>query len=85
MVGLKLTKSKYSQCWYGKQDQRLTDEVAEATDLAAAFVLAQTGTKAASSSSDAPDATKKQLSQTHSKRLGNTFGHMNEADRIMLA
>ena len=44
MVGLKLTESKYSQCWYGKQDERLTDQVAEETKLAAAFVLAQTGT-----------------------------------------
>ena len=85
MVGLKLTESKFSQCWYGKQDKKLSNKVAEETDLAAALVLAQTGTKAALSSSDAPDATKKQLSQTHSKGLGNTFGQMNEADRIMLA
>ena len=80
MVGLKLTSSKYSQCFFGKQDKPLTTEVAESNNYAAKFLLAQTK----SSSKAKTDTTKHYLAQTKI-RTGNTFSQMNEAQRILLA
>jgi hypothetical protein len=73
MVGLKLTSSKYSQCFFGKQDKPLTTEVAESNDIASKFLLAQTK----SSSTAKADTTKHYLAQTKN-RTGNTFSQMSE-------
>ena len=80
MVGLKLTNSKYSQCYFGKQDKPLTTEEAESNDKAAKFLLAQTK----SSSTAKADTTKHYLAQTKN-RTGNTFSQISEAQRILLA
>jgi len=40
MVGMKLTQSGFTQCWYGQQDKPLNTEQAEENDLASAKILA---------------------------------------------
>lgn len=75
MVGLKLTDSKFSQCWFGRQDEPLTDEVVEVEDDKAVLVLAQTGSTKLSS-----DFHSTELAQTKTSsavRKGNTFAQMS--------